>query len=305
MHGNNIDDFPLVSIIMNCYNGQKYLKEAIDSVISQTYSNWQLIFWDNQSTDESKFVVKSYDDSRICYFYAEYHTSLSKARNLAIQKADGEYIAFLDSDDIWLPNKLEIQMEGLQNQDNVGILYCGFETLLTTNSENAINQAKQYSKFKYKSHNSKSIYHKLLKGNFIIFSTVILRRDAFDTTNGFSENLEQNEDFEILLKISLSSNAICIGRELVRYRIHSTNNSYQNALRNFDESEYIFSNLPKSYDLKLAIDRNMIRKKLYLIFFKKKWAEIVYLTYPKYWSHLIYLAFMKIVNHFFYCERKV
>lgn len=305
MHGNNIDDFPLVSIIMNCYNGQKYLKEAIDSVISQTYSNWQLIFWDNQSTDESKFVVKSYDDSRICYFYAEYHTSLSKARNLAIQKAEGEYIAFLDSDDIWLPNKLEIQMEGLQNQSNVGILYCGFETLLTTNSENAINQAKQYSKFKYKSHNSKSIYHKLLKGNFIIFSTVILRRDAFDTTNGFSENLEQNEDFEILLKISLSSNAICIGRELVRYRIHSTNNSYQNALRNFDESEYIFSNLPKSYDLKLAIDRNMIRKKLYLIFFKKKWAEIVYLTYPKYWSHLIYLAFMKIVNHFFYCERKV
>jgi glycosyltransferase involved in cell wall biosynthesis len=296
MHGNNIDDFPLVSIIMNCYNGQKYLKEAIDSVISQTYSNWQLIFWDNQSTDESEIIVKSYNDDRICYYLAENRTPLSKARNLAIQRAEGEYLAFLDTDDVWLPKKLEMQMIGFQQEKNVGISYCGFDILLTSDSKNAIIQSKFYSKFKYKSHNSKSIYNKLLRGNFIIFSTVILKRDIFDLTNGFSENLDQNEDFEILLKVSMYSNAICVGNNLVKYRIHSSNNSYQNARKNFIESEYIFSNLPKSSYLKLAIDRNITRKKIYFIFYEKKWSALIYLLHPKYWLHLFYLFYKKIVK---------
>ena len=65
---------PLVSVIMNCYNGDKFLKEAIDSVLSQTYSNWELIFWDNQSVDDSASIVNSYGDIRLRYFYAENHT---------------------------------------------------------------------------------------------------------------------------------------------------------------------------------------------------------------------------------------
>ena len=95
---------PLVSVIMNCYNSDTYLGEAIDSVISQTYKNWEIIFWDNQSTDKSAEIVKSYDDERIKYFYAPSFTSLYEARNYAIEKANGEYIAFLDCDDKWYKN---------------------------------------------------------------------------------------------------------------------------------------------------------------------------------------------------------
>ena len=90
---------PLVSVIMNCHNGEKYLEESIQSVISQTYDNWELIFWDNRSEDKSSEIFKKYQDKRFKYFYANKHTSLYEARNLAIQKSTGDFISFLDTDD--------------------------------------------------------------------------------------------------------------------------------------------------------------------------------------------------------------
>lgn len=287
-------NLPLVSIIMNCYNGEKYLREAIDSVLSQSYENWELIFWDNKSTDETQAIVKSYEDKRICYHLAEINKPLSAARNLAIQKAKGDYIAFLDSDDIWLPEKLLLQMEGLTSQNNAGISYTGFETLLTSNSESAISQAKFYSKFVYNSHNSKSIYNKLLKGNFIVFSTVIIKKNIFDLTGGFSEFLEQNEDFEILLKASLLTNAICVSEVLVKYRIHASNNSYLNIKKNFTENSYILSTLPLSREISWAKDRNKVRENIYFISNEKKWENVFTFLNPKYWQHIIYLVSKKV-----------
>ena len=102
---------PLVSVIMNCFNGEKYLREAIDSVLAQTYQNWELIFWDNQSTDLSAAIVKKYRDKRIRYFYAPQHTKLYKARNEAYKRCKGELISLLDTDDHWKKTKLSIQVE--------------------------------------------------------------------------------------------------------------------------------------------------------------------------------------------------
>ena len=96
---------PLVSIIVNCFNGEKYLKESLDSILNQTYKNWEIIFWDNRSTDQSSKIFKSYKDQRFKYFYAFEHTLLYKARNEAIKKADGELLAFLDVDDWWEKDK--------------------------------------------------------------------------------------------------------------------------------------------------------------------------------------------------------
>ena len=84
----------LVSIIMNCYNGQRFLKEAIDSVYQQDYEDWEIIFWDNASEDDSAKIAKSYD-KKLKYFLAPSNTSLGEARNIALQKAHGKYIAFL------------------------------------------------------------------------------------------------------------------------------------------------------------------------------------------------------------------
>jgi len=92
---------------MNAFNGEKYLREALDSVLKQSYANWELIFWDNQSTDKSSEIFLSYDDDRLKYFYAPSHTPLYEARNYAVEKSEGEFLAFLDVDDWWLPTKLE------------------------------------------------------------------------------------------------------------------------------------------------------------------------------------------------------
>ena len=94
---------PLVSIIMNCYNGEEFLQEALESVQAQTYKNWELIFWDNQSSDKSSTILKSFNEPRFRYYYAEEHRNLYDSRNLAIQVSKGDFIAFLDSDDSWIP----------------------------------------------------------------------------------------------------------------------------------------------------------------------------------------------------------
>ena len=96
---------PLVSIIVNCFNGERYLKEALTSVLNQSYQNWEIIFWDNRSNDNSKNILNSFKDKRIKYFFAEKHTTLYQARNLAIQKSSGDLLAFIDADDLWEKNK--------------------------------------------------------------------------------------------------------------------------------------------------------------------------------------------------------
>ena len=107
---NQFNNQPLVSVIMNCYNGEAYLYESIKSVLFQTYANWELIFWDNRSDDKSAEIFKSYNDKRFKYYYAPQHTLLSEARNEAIKKSSGEFIAFLDTDDLWEKDKLELQV---------------------------------------------------------------------------------------------------------------------------------------------------------------------------------------------------
>ena len=97
---------PLVSILMNCYNGEKYLNEALNSVINQTYKNWELIFWDNLSTDKSKKIVNKIKDQRIKYFLSDIHTSQYEARNKGWRNARRVY-SFLDVDDYWHPEKLK------------------------------------------------------------------------------------------------------------------------------------------------------------------------------------------------------
>ena len=103
-------EHPVVSVVINCYNGEKYLQQAIDSVLAQSYEDWEVIFWDNRSTDRSAEIVLGYRDTRFRYFHAPRHTPLYEARNYAIERARGDLIAFLDVDDWWFPSKLERQV---------------------------------------------------------------------------------------------------------------------------------------------------------------------------------------------------
>ena len=114
---------PLVSIIINCLNGSKYLDKAIKSALDQTYKNWEIIFFDNNSTDQSHSILKKYSEKRIKYFKSKITHTLYKARNLAIKKSKGDLIAFLDVDDWWTKDKLTKQVNFFLKNKAVEVIY--------------------------------------------------------------------------------------------------------------------------------------------------------------------------------------
>lgn len=116
---------PEVSVIINCHNGARYLREAIDSVFNQTFTSWEIIFWDNVSSDDSAIIAKSYGE-KLRYFRSDQKTSLYTARNNALVEARGQYVAFIDCDDLWLPNTLDVLIQKVSK--DMPIVYGAFET---------------------------------------------------------------------------------------------------------------------------------------------------------------------------------
>lgn len=118
----------LVSIITPVYNSEKYISDTINSVLAQTYTNWEMLIADDCSSDNSAQIIKTYTDSRIKYFKLETNSGAAIARNKALEKAKGNYIAFLDSDDAWKPEKLEKQLKFMMEKD-VGFSFTGYEII--------------------------------------------------------------------------------------------------------------------------------------------------------------------------------
>ena len=212
---NNGNKNPLVSVIMNCYNGEKYLKESIESVISQTYKNWELIFWDNRSNDKSSNIFKEYTDKRFKYFYSKDHTTLYKARNLAIEKSTGDFIAFLDTDDLWHKNKLELQMNYFNNKE-IGVVFSNCWIL----KENT-NKKKLYIKGKLP---SGMIFNQLIDNYNVGILTAIIRKKFFlELIHKFDDRFSIIGDYDLFLRLS----KICLFQAsqepLASYRLHGNN----------------------------------------------------------------------------------
>ena len=206
---------PLISIIINCYNGEKYLSETLDSVLSQTYNNWEVIFWDNQSTDSSAKIYKSYKDKRFKYFYANEYTSLYKARNLAIEKSKGDFISFLDADDLWEKNKLDLQIPYFSKSE-VGVVYSNLWIL----NQN-IKSKKLLTKKKLFTGN---VYNKLIVNYNVGIITAIIRKKFYlELKKKFDERFSSIGDFDFFIRIS----KICLFEStqlpLAYYRLHGKN----------------------------------------------------------------------------------
>ena len=163
---------PLVSVIINCFNGEKFLKDALISVSSQTYQNWELIFWDNKSTDNSKKIFFEFKDRRFKYYISEKHTSLYEARNNAIRESQGEIIAFLDADDWWEKDKLQKQIALFKNQ-NIGIVYSNCYLFFENNKKIKIFK-KEILKTGY-------VTKYLFKTHGVGLLTVLLRKEAYNS----------------------------------------------------------------------------------------------------------------------------
>lgn len=207
-------DKPLVSVIMNCRNSGKYLREAIDSVLAQTYSHWEIIFWDNQSTDDSSRIFKSYSDLRLKYFLAPEYTALGEARNLAMRQATGEFIAFLDCDDLWFPQKLEKQLP-LFKKDSVGLVIC--DTVFF-NSKKDIRQL-----YKNKKPPTGHVFRELLGAYFISMETPVIRRSVLDgMDHWFDTRFEVIEEYDFFVRLGYKWEVAYVDEVLAKWRVHGT-----------------------------------------------------------------------------------
>lgn len=249
---------PKVSVIMNCYNSSTYLREAIDSVYAQSYEDWEIIFWDNASTDNSAAIAKSYD-KKLRYFHAEKTVPLGHARNLAIEKARGEYIAFLDCDDVWLPEKLENQIVFLESHNDVVMVYS--DILSIDDNGNLIENYLKNQKF-YRGH----IFDKLLIYNFIAILTVVLRKKVLDEVGMFDGSYMIDEDYELFLRIAESHKIDFLDAPLAKYRIHGNNLCRKMDIlvkEQFQILDYWMDRKPKlSLNIRLSVF--MLRLRLYL-----------------------------------------
>ena len=205
---------PLVSVIMNCHNGQNFLSDAIQSVINQTYKNWELIFWDNFSTDESTKILNQFKDKRIKYFKSKKFTSLYEARNLAIQNVKGEFISFLDTDDMWHKDRLEKHMNFFSKNKDYEIVYSNYYIYDES-------KKKKFIKFK-KALPSGIIFKELLRNYTIGIVTICLRRSIFKESS-FNDNFDIIGDFDLFVKLSENKKIKYMHDMLAVYRLHKSN----------------------------------------------------------------------------------
>ena len=215
---------PLISVIVNCFNGENYLHEALQSVVSQTYENWELIFWNNCSTDNSENIFLQYANERFFYYESAEHSTLGMARKMALEKAKGEWIAFLDCDDYWTEDKLELQILALNstNYKNIGLIYTDTTFIrLSKNSFKTIYTSKNF--YNFKSFPQGDLFNLLSFDCFFTLVSCLFNREILISVGGVDQKLKHAEDYDLFLKISARSNIIGVDRVCCIYRLHNSN----------------------------------------------------------------------------------
>lgn len=215
---------PLVSAIINVRNGAETLRESIGSVLAQTFGDWELIVWDDRSTDASASIVSEFKDRRIRYFLAPNDVPLGKARNDAIHIATGEWIAFLDQDDIWLPHKLEKQL--LLAEEGVGLIYGRTVRFYPDGRQRDYDHAHEYRSL------PEGDLFKLLftKSCFIAMSSAVFRRAALEAIGGIPETIRIIPDYYLYVAVARGYRIRAVQEVVARYRMHSDSMSHTVAL---------------------------------------------------------------------------
>lgn len=234
-----VKDQPKISVVMNCHNGSRYLREAIESVYWQDYEDWEIVFWDNGSDDGSGEIARSYDDGRLRYFRGEEKVSLGEARNLAMRECLGEYICFLDADDYWLSGKLSKQVMAMEWDNEIDLIYGnGYYLFEASGRERAIFRREQKSGM---------IFGECLRRYAINLQTVMLRREALEGLEGevFDSYYELCEEADLFLRLLMRGRGYYMHDKLVVYRVHDKMESVKKMGRYVEETRYMLGKLRK------------------------------------------------------------
>jgi glycosyltransferase involved in cell wall biosynthesis len=262
---------PLVSIIMNCYNGSRYLREALDSAYQQTFKDYEIVFWDDCSTDNSGEIAQSYGGS-LRYFRSGKLLPLGAVRKAAISKAKGKYIAILDCDDIWLPHKLEKQIPFIESNNELGFVYTNCYLM---DSEGNL---KEKTYFEHTKPLKGMVFNSLFQQNFIPSTSVVITKDILDKAGGYNSKLILAEDYDLWLRVADHYPVDFIDQSLVKIRVHDQSTTHKNHMLIYKQNliirNYWLTNKPallkesggrykalKYWSFFLAAIGNILRKK--------------------------------------------
>lgn len=203
---------------MNCLNGEKYLKKALDSVSAQTFTDWEVIFFDNASTDNSVIIAEEYGPN-INIYRNEITVSLGEARQLAIDQAKGDFICFLDVDDIWMPEKLAIQYEVMRSL-NYSLGYAAI---------NCIDDRDKFLYSQFPVHDSGSMFEKQLEHFEINILTLVIDRNKLAISGiRYDSSLVVSPDDDLILRFLLSNDHCYVFKEvLAKYRVFPNSLTYK------------------------------------------------------------------------------
>lgn len=249
-----------VSVIVNCHNGEKFISRSIESILNQSHTNFEIIFYDNQSTDNTYKIIKDIKDSRIKYFRSVKYLNLYEARNEAIKLAEGEFIAFLDVDDTWEKKKIELQIQNLIDQNS---------DVCFTNYWVKKNKKKKIFKKTVKFRN---IRDAILNNYPIGILTVLMNSRIFSNSEIiFNKKYEIIGDFDLFYRLSQKVKFSCIDKPLATYNIHNDNLSIKKIdleIKEFDD--WIFNNKLTLLNEKNSIIENQNIRICNFLFNKKK-----------------------------------
>ncbi len=288
-----------ISIIVNCYNGSKYLKDCLDSIKNQSYRNYELIFWDNQSQDSSKDIFFEYiNDERFKYFLSDKHTPLYEARNLAIEKSSGDFISFLDTDDWWMKDYLLNRVVLFdKNKDYLFSFSNCFHYFQKKKSK------KIFTKIKMPSGN---VFDFLSKNYLVKISCLMVKKKVFLKEEKFNKNFNIIGDFEFVMRIASKYKGFSVNQPQGFIRFHSQNflsknrsmfyNEYRlwyESIKNLDPYKS-YKSYYKNYLLYLKIIKNILENNNKDIF-----SDII--NYPfslnKFKLLLLFLLPKKIISY--------
>lgn len=205
---------PLVSVIIPTYNRAHLISQSIESVLNQTFKDYEIIVVNDGSTDNTKELLSTRYGEKILYIGKKKNKGLSAARNTGIEASRGKYIAILDDDDEWLPHKLEMQIDLMHKNQSLGLVYCGYY------------EVNRYSEVirEIKATRRGYVFSNLLCGNCIVpASAALVKREVFFKTGYFDENLSSCEDWDMWLRVSQSYEVDFVDQPLVKYKIHDYN----------------------------------------------------------------------------------
>jgi glycosyltransferase involved in cell wall biosynthesis len=206
---------PKVSVILPCYNGARWISQAIESILAQTYKDFELIIIDDGSTDNSREIISSYlYDERVRYIYQE-HKGFSAALNRGIRESRGEFIGFLGQDDLYMPNKLQIQVKYFNVHKDVNLVHSNYCFIDSSGRIIGVSNIK-IPKFSSR----RKLIEYIFINNFIGFETVLVKRRCFDEVGLFDERMAGFSDHDMWLRIAGEFNIAYINSVLVKKREH-------------------------------------------------------------------------------------